>query len=151
SEEGQATVEGTTMTGKLVFLDSSNPDHPDTYSFTARRAPERHAGRPERHEFTPATFYRQFSPFNKPALTVSPGDTVHTTTVDAGGVDEHSITRVLGGNPETGPFLIETAMPGDMLVVHFTRLRLNRDWAGSDDFIVPRAVDSDFAVKLKDN
>jgi len=61
-------------------------------------------------------------------LAVSPGDTIHTTTVDAGGTDEKGVTRVLGGNPETGPFYIETAAPGDTLVVHLTRLRLNRDW-----------------------
>src|SRR2546429_3620171 len=41
-----------------------------------------------------------FSAANKPVLTVSPGDTVHTTTVDAGGTDEKGLTRVLGGNPE---------------------------------------------------
>jgi acetamidase/formamidase len=34
---------------------------------------------------------------------------------------------VLAGNPETGPFFVEGAMPGDVLVVHFTRIRLNRD------------------------
>jgi amidase len=70
--------------------------------------------------------------------------------VDAGGVDEKGVTRVLGGNPETGPFYIETAAPGDTLVVHLNRVRLNRDWASSDDFVVGRAVDRDLAVKLKD-
>jgi len=35
-------------------------------------------------------------------------------------------------------------------VVHLTRVRLNRDWAESDDFLVGRAVDSDLAVKMKD-
>ncbi len=44
----------------------------------------------------------------------------------------------------------ETAAPGDTLVVHLTRVRLNRDWAESDDFLVGRAVDSDLAVKMKD-
>jgi len=57
---------------------------------------------------------------------------------------------VLGGNPETGPFYVETAAPGDTLVVRLTRLRLNRDWAESDDFVVGRALDSDLAVKMKD-
>jgi amidase len=112
--------------------------------------PPRRGGPPQRHEFTPTTFYRQFSPFNKPVLTVAPGDTIHTTTVDAGGTDEKGVTRVLGGNPETGPFYIETAAPGDTLVVHITRLRLNRDWASSDDAIVDRGLDSDLAVKMKD-
>jgi len=60
------------------------------------------------------------------------------------------VTRVLGGNPETGPFYIETASPGDVLAVHFKRLRLNRDWAVSDDAIVGRGLDSDLAVKMKD-
>jgi amidase len=70
--------------------------------------------------------------------------------VDAGGKDEKGMTRVLGGNPETGPFYIQTAMPGDTLVVHFTRVRLNRDWAVSDDAIVDRGLDGDLAVKMKD-
>jgi acetamidase/formamidase len=70
--------------------------------------------------------------------------------VDAGGKDEKGVTRVLGGNPETGPFYVETALPGDTLAVHLTRLRLNRDWAESDDFLVGRAVDSDLAAKMKD-
>jgi amidase len=95
-------------------------------------------------------FYRQFSATNKPVLNVSPGDTIHTTTVDAGGTDEKGVTRVLGGNPETGPFYVEGAVPGDILAVHLTRLRLNRDWAISDDGIVGRGVDSDLAVKMKD-
>src|SRR6266403_919222 len=93
---------------------------------------------------------RQLLAANKPVLTISPGDSVHTTTVDAGGTDEKGVTRVLGGNPETGPFYVETAAPGDTLVVHLERVRLNRDWAESDDFIVGRALDSDLAVKMKD-
>jgi acetamidase/formamidase len=98
----------------------------------------------------PTVFYRQFSPFNAPVLTVSPGDTIHTTTVDAGGTDEKGVTRVLGGNPETGPFYITGAAPGDVLAVHLTHLRLNRDWAIGDDGIVDRGVGSDLAVKVKD-
>src|SRR6266550_3437725 len=117
--------------------------------FKAGPLPGRRAGTPQRHEFTPRTFYRQFSAANKPVLTISPGDSVHTTTVDAGGTDEKGVTRVLGGNPETGPFFVETASPGDTLVVHLTRLRLNRDWAESDDFVVGRALDSEWAAKMK--
>jgi acetamidase/formamidase len=45
---------------------------------------------------------------------------------------------------------VETAAPGDTLVVHLTRVRLNRDWALSDDSLVGRAMDSDLAVKMKD-
>ena len=150
TEECTATVKDGTLSGKFVFIAADDPTHPETRLFTATLAPERRAEPAKRHEFTPTVFYRQFSAANKPVLTVSPGDTIHTTTVDAGGTDEKGVRRVLGGNPETGPFYIEAAMPGDTLVVHLARLRLNRDWAISDDGIVPRGLDTDLAVKLKD-
>ncbi len=150
SEELTATVESGLISGTIVFVDGDDKEHPTTHPFKATPVPERRAGAPQRFDFTPTTFHRQFSAANKPVLTVFPGDTIHTTTVDAGGTDEKGVTRVLGGNPETGPFYIETTMPGDILVVHLTRLRLNRDWAISDDGIVDRGVDSDLAVKMKD-
>jgi len=128
------------------------PDEPDatSYPFTAIRVPARSTAPPQRHEFVPTVFYRQYSALNPPVLRVNPGDTIHTTTVDAGGQDEKGVTRVAGGNPETGPFYIETAMPGDTLVVHLVRLKLNRDWAGTDDGVVESAMDSGLAVKMKD-
>ena len=150
TSEMNGAVETGMITGSVVFRDINDAEHPETHSIKAEMVPQRPAGPPKRHDFIPTTFYRQFSPFNKPVLIVAPGDTIHTTTVDAGGVDEKGVTRVLGGNPETGPFYVATAIPGDTLVVHLSRVRLNRDWAGSDDFIVGRAVDSDLAVKIKD-
>lgn len=151
SEEGTATLAGKTMSGSFVIVYGDNPNHPETHDFTAALAPPRPSGPAKHHEFAPTTFYRQFSPFNKPVLTIAPGDFVHTTTVDAGGTDEKGVARVLGGNPETGPFFVESAMPGDLLVVHILRLRLNRDWAISDDYLVDRAADRDFATKSKDD
>jgi len=150
SEEAKATVEGGAMSGTVVFVSGDDPNHPETHRFTAAMVPARRGGPPERHEFVPAVFHRRFSPENKPVLTVQPGDTIHTTTVDAGGTDEKGVTRVLGGNPETGPFYVETAAPGDTLVVHIRKLRLNRDWAISDDGIVDRATDDSLAQKNKD-
>ncbi len=151
SEEATATVRGNTMSGKVIFIDGSNPGHPNTHEFTANLVPQKRGpSAAERHEFVPTTFSRQFSAANKPVMTVWPGDTIHTTTVDAGGTDEKGVERVLGGNPETGPFFVETAAPGDTLVIHLTRVRLNRDWAMSDDFVVGRALDNDLAVKMKD-
>src|SRR5258707_15704453 len=137
------------MSGTAIFIDSDNPDHAESHEFTAALVPPRPTGPAKHHEFVPTTFYRQFSPLNKAVLTIAPGDSVHTTTVDAGGTDEKGVTRVLGGNPETGPFYVETATPGDTLAVDFTRVRLNRDWAESDYFFVGRAVDSDLGVKMK--
>src|SRR5215831_15649099 len=150
SEDVKGTLKGSALSGTVVFVNGDDPTHPETHPFTAMLIPPRPSGSPKRHEFTPTVFYRRFSPENKPVLTIAPGDTVHTTTVDAGGTDEKGVTRVLGGNPETGPFYVETAAPGDTLVVHITRLRLNRDWAISDDGIVDRATDGELAAKNKD-
>jgi acetamidase/formamidase len=59
----------------------------------------------------------------------------------------------MGGNPETGPFYVEGAMPGDTLSVKFTRVRLNRDSARSGSRIVPSAVQPDYYrnAKFEDN
>jgi amidase len=143
------TLSADGMAGTVVHSEAGG-GNPRTASWTARRVAARRSGPPQRHEFVPSTFHRQFSASTAPALHIWPGDTVHTTTVDAGGTDERGVTRVLGGNPQTGPFYIETAMPGDVLVVRLNRVRLNRDWAISDDGIVGRALDSEFAVKMKD-
>ena len=150
SEQASATIEGGTMSGTIVLVDGDNPKQPSTHTFTATLVPPRVAKPPKRHDFTPAVFYRQFSAQNKPVLTVAPGDTIVTTTVDAGGTDAKGVRRVLGGNPQTGPFYVEGAMPGDTLVVRLLRVRLNRDWAISDDSIVPRGMDDGLAVKMKD-
>lgn len=138
------------LTGEAVSTDGGDPSHPDRFTFTASPAPAPRPGPPRRHEFTPTSFHRQFSALIPPVLTIAPGDTVHTTTVDAGGTDEKGVSRSLGGNPQTGPFYVEGALPGDTLAVHIVRLKLNRDWAISDDAIVDRAMNSDLAVKQKD-
>ena len=148
--ECTATLSGDTMSGKFVETSANDPKDVQENTITGTRMPPPRSGPPQRHEFLPTTFHREFSDSPKPVLHIWPGDTVHTTTVDAGGADERGIRRSLGGNPETGPFYIETAWPGDTLAIHFTRIRLNRDYAISDDAIVDRAIDSDLAVKLKD-
>jgi acetamidase/formamidase len=150
SEEARATIAGGTISGTVVFVDAGNPKHPATHAFTATLVPRRSTKPPRRHDFTPTVFHRQFSAQNKPVLSVAPGDTIVTSTVDAGGNDAKGVARVLGGNPQTGPFYIEGAMPGDTLVVHLVRVRLNRDWAISDDGIVDRGLDGNLAVKMKD-
>jgi acetamidase/formamidase len=148
--ECTATVSGATMSGKFVETISNDPKNVLENPITATRGPAARSGPAQRHEFKPTIFYREFSGSPQPVLHIWPGDTVHTTTVDAGGADGTGVRRSLGGNPQTGPFYIETAWPGDTLVVHFTRIRLNRDYAISDDAIVDRAVDSNLAVRLKD-
>lgn len=95
---------------------------------------------PQTRTFEPTQFHRFFSGTIAPALHINPGDTVRTTTVDAGGTDAKGVRRSNGGNPETGPFYVEGAVPGDTLVIHFNRIRLNRDSASSGDRIVPDAL-----------
>lgn len=110
--------------------------------WTARRPAVRPGAAPARHEFTPTAYYRQFSSAPAPALRIFSGDTVHTTTVDAGGRDQNGERRVFGGNPLTGPFYVEGAMPGDVLAVKLARVRLNRDTAQSGNSVVPSALDT---------
>jgi acetamidase/formamidase len=138
------------LSGTVVETDGADESHSDRYSFSAIPARQEHRGVPVHHEFAPSVFYREFSASNKPVLTLNPGDSIHTTTVDAAGTDQDGHRRVLGGNPQTGPFYIQSAIPGDTLVVHLTRLRLNRDYAVSDDGVVSRGTDNYLAVKMKD-
>jgi len=149
TDEFTGTIGADGMSGTHVHTDKDEHNN-FKRSWSATRVPARRTEAPQRHEFVPTAFPRQFSASIPPVLHIWPGDTVHTTTVDAGGTDEKGVTRGLGGNPETGPFYVETAMPGDVLVVRLNRVRLNRDWAISDDGIVGRALDPDFAVKMKD-
>jgi amidase len=150
SQQVKGTVRDGTLQGEVVETNLNSPAKPVTFTFVANRRPPRPTAPPQRHDFSPTVFYREFSAFNKPVLRVNPGDTIHTTTVDAGGADQDSVTRVLGGNPQTGPFYVESAMPGDILAVHILKLRLNRDWALSDDDLVERVTDSDLTIKMKD-
>lgn len=99
---------------------------------------------PRTHNFEPTAFHRVFSGAIKPVLHINPGDTIKTTTVDAGGRDSKGVRRSMGGNPETGPFWVQGALPGDTLTIKFNVIRLNRDSAGSGDRIVPSAVQAGY-------
>jgi amidase len=116
TDEITATLADGKMEGTDTETDANDKAHPMTLKFTAILAPALEHPQPKTHEFTPTVFYRQVSAFNKPVLTINPGDTIHTTTVDAGGTDMNGVKRSLGGNPQTGPFYITGAMPGDVLV-----------------------------------
>ena len=148
-EDATATLDHGVLSGSITFV-FRDEKSPVATTFTARLiGGGRAAAKPRKWDFAPTQFLRQFSPLVAPVLTVNPGDTIATTTVDAGGVDAQQVHRIAGGNPQTGPFYVDGAMPGDTLVVHIDRLRLNRDYAISDDGIVPRAMTADSAVKLK--
>ncbi|MDP8979204.1 MAG: acetamidase/formamidase family protein [Acidobacteriota bacterium] len=131
-------VAGAEMNGDGKIFD-------DSFTWSATRAAARPAGGPRRHEFVPMVFHHHFAGNIAPALHVYPGDTVHVTTVDAGGADEKGVKRTQGGNPLSGPFYVEGAFPGDTLVVRLNRVRLNRDTAGMfSDSIAAGALDPYF-------
>src|SRR4029453_4316235 len=95
----------------------------------------------ETHRFVPQTFSNTYSFPHPPALRIKPGDRVVTKTIDASGVDWNGKSVASGPNPQTGPFFVEGAEPGDMLVVTFTTLELNRATAWSSSLLAPYAVD----------
>lgn len=101
------------------------------------------------YTFEPTQFEHFFSGSIRPVLHISPGDTVKTWSVDAGGTDPKGVHRTTGGNPLTGPFYVEGAVSGDTLIVHFNRIRLNRDTAISSPLIVDKALDPDYVKQRK--
>ena len=83
------------------------------------------------HNFQPDHYFSTLGT-HPPVLTVADGDTIVTTTLDAGGFDLSRERRHRGVNPMTGPFSVEGAEPGDTLAVRFDSLRPNRrfGWSG---------------------
>jgi amidase len=90
--------------------------------------------------FTPDRFYNTFSGAHPPALRIKPGERIVTKTIDAAGVDWDGKQVAQGPNPQTGPFFVEGAEPGDMLVVTFDKIETNRATAYSGGALAPYAV-----------
>jgi acetamidase/formamidase len=104
---------------------------------------------PKTVAFEPTEFQHYFADSIAPVLHLNPGDAVTTWSVDAGGIDPKGVRRTSGGNPLTGPFYVEGALPGDTLAIHFNRIRLNRDTAISSPLIVNGALDADYIEDRK--
>jgi amidase len=66
TSEFTGVFNGTTITGKVVETNASDPDDKAENEMSATRPPEGPAGPRKRNEFTPTIFYRQFSASNKP-------------------------------------------------------------------------------------
>ena len=95
----------------------------------------------ETHQFIPTVFYTTYSFAHPPALRIKPGDRVVTKTIDAAGADWNGRSVASGGNPETGPFYIEGAEPGDAIVVTIEKLEPNRASAYASSLLAPYTVD----------
>jgi amidase len=168
-QSGPAKLEGT-IANSAITINWLNPDGSTQATFTgtvengalrgdgdwggiklkwSARRPASRTGAPRTHTFTPTEFRRQFSYAIAPVLRISPGDTVKTKSVDAGGTDENSVKRSMGGNPLTGPFFIEGAIPGDVLVIKLNRVRTNRNWAMSGQSVVGNALGPGYLRTMK--
>jgi amidase len=95
----------------------------------------------ETHRLIPQRFYNSFSAAHPPALRIKPGDRVITKTIDAAGTDWEGKAVASGPNPQTGPFYVEGAEPGDTLVVTIETLETNRATAYSSSLLAPYTVD----------
>lgn len=135
------------LIGTADFPDSNQPQLRVQHTFSARQISKRIRNTPTTHRYFPSSYSNSFSPDRQPVLTIWSGDTVQTTTIDSGGVDEHGITVALYGNPQTGPFYIADADVGDVVAIHIKRLRLNRDYADSLDMLVHKAQTTRLAAR----
>jgi acetamidase/formamidase len=99
------------------------------------------AARAETVRFVPDRFYNTYSAAHPPAARVKPGDRIVTKTIDAAGVDWNGKTVGIGPNPQTGPFYIEGAEPGDMLIITLEKIETNRAMAYSGSLLAPYALD----------
>ncbi|NOT44094.1 MAG: acetamidase [Acidobacteria bacterium] len=94
----------------------------------------------ETHRFVPRTFPTAFAAVHEAALRIKSGDRVVTSTLDDQGTDAEGRTLATGPNPQTGPFYIEGAAPGDLLVVTIESLTPNRATGYSTSLVGPIAV-----------
>jgi acetamidase/formamidase len=99
------------------------------------------------HHFQPDHYFTAIGTV-APVLHVQPGDTVHTSCVDAHGLDAHVQQITPPGNPMTGPFYVEGAQLGDTLVVHIDAIIPNRRFGWSGSFLAPNVVDPAFVAEL---
>lgn len=101
------------------------------------------------HHFTPTHYHTAMGPYT-PVLTVDDGDTISTTTVDARGFDHRREQITPRGNPQTGPFFVRGAEPGDTLIVILEEIRPNRTYGWSASSVAPNVVDPGYVKELPD-
>lgn len=99
------------------------------------------------HRFTPEKYYTTLGP-HEPVLRVDDGDTIITTTVDARGFDHRREQVTPRGNPQTGPFFVEGAEPGDTLAVHLDRIQPNRRYGFCGSSVAENVVEPTYVREL---
>src|SRR4051812_25522836 len=99
------------------------------------------------HHFTPSHYHTAIGA-HEPVLRIADGDTVITTTVDAMGKDASDSKATPGGNPQTGPFYVDGAEPGDTLVLQLDRITPSRAIGYTGTVVAENVVDPWFAREL---
>jgi amidase len=101
------------------------------------------------HHFEP-THYHVAIGSHEPVLQINDGDTVVTTTVDAFGKDAGDRPITPRGNPQTGPFYVLGAEPGDTLAVRLDRISPSRTIGYTESVVAPNVVDPSYVHELPD-
>ena len=99
------------------------------------------------HHFQP-THYHTAIGSSEPVLRIGDGDTVVTTTVDAFGKDSSDTLVTPRGNPQTGPFHVAGAEPGDTLLVQLDQIVPNRAIGYSGSVVAPNVVEPSYVREL---
>ncbi len=99
------------------------------------------------HRFTPTHYYSTLGS-HEPVLRIADGDSVITTTIDAGGGDATGEQVHRRGNPQTGPFYVEGAEPGDALAVRLDSITPNRPRGFTASLVAERILEPAFVRTL---
>ena len=99
------------------------------------------------HDFEPTVFHTTLGS-HEPVLRIASGDTVRTWCVDSGGYDRDGNDITEGGNPQTGPFFVEGAEPGDTLAVRLDRIEPNRTRGLTGQVVALNVVEPWLAAEL---
>jgi amidase len=102
------------------------------------------------HHFRP-THYHTAIGSHPAVLHIASGDTVITTTVDAWGKDASDTEVTPRGNPQTGPFYVDGAEPGDTLMLVLDRILPNRTIGYSRSVVAPNVVDPSYVRQLPES
>lgn len=99
------------------------------------------------HKFKPTQYHTSIGS-HEPVLTIKDGDTVTTSTADAAGCDTSGEQVTPRGNPQTGPFYVEGAEPGDILAVTLDEITPNRKHGFSSCVVAPNVVDPEYVREM---
>lgn len=99
------------------------------------------------HHFTPTKYYTTIG-WHETVLRIADGDTVVTTCVDARGRDQADDQVTPRGNPQTGPFYVNGAEPGDTLAVSLDRITPSRVRGWARSVVAPNVLDPEFVQQM---